>query len=233
MKKKIIILKNILFKIKKLIILKNINISIYNNEIITIIGPNGAGKSTLAKIILGLLLPTKGTLYVKKNIRIGYVPQKFELEYLMPLTVDRFLKTVQTVNKEFHDIIFDLNISHLINKSLYNLSGGELQRCIIARILLSSPNLLILDEPMQGIDIKNQIQLYKLMKNICKNYKCSVLLISHDLNLVMSETNKIICLNQFICCSGKPSKISQDPSFIKLFGNYLECKLDFYIHKHN
>ena len=121
----------------------------------------------------------------------------------------------------------------MLNKSLYDLSGGELQRCIIARVILLSPDLLILDEPMQGIDIKNQIKLYQIIKKVCIKYQCSLLLISHDLNLVMSENNKIICLNKSICCSGKPNEISKKPVFIDLFGNYIDRKLKFFFNKNN
>ncbi|CAL4322469.1 zinc ABC transporter ATP-binding protein ZnuC [Buchnera aphidicola] len=227
-------LKNVFIKFNHRCILSNISLNLIPNQILTLIGPNGAGKSTLVRVILGLLKPNSGKIIKKINIKIGYVPQKLHLNAGLPITVDRFMRlshgtTKLSVKKALHR----LNIIHIKNYQLKKLSGGEMQRMLLARALLKEPELLILDECTQGIDILGQVALYKLINKIRNELKCSVLIVSHDLNLVMATTDKVLCLNQHICCSGTPEIVCKNSEFISLFGEIGIKNFALYRHEHN
>ncbi|MDB6096137.1 MAG: znuC [Francisellaceae bacterium] len=214
------------------LVLDKVSLELLKGQILTIIGPNGAGKSTLLKILLGLLKPTEGRIHLKPNIRIGYMPQKLNLEPLMPLTVERFLKLAKS------SLILDetlqlLSIEHLSKFSVQTLSGGELQRVILARALMNNPELLVLDEPAQGIDVRGQAELYSLIKDISIKKGCGILMVSHDLHIVMSGTDSVICLNQHVCCQGIADDISKHPEFLQLFGIKNTEGLAVYHHHHN
>ncbi len=215
-------------------ILKDINLVISSNEIVTLIGPNGAGKSTLIKILLRLITPSNGLVTHAENLAIGYVPQSLHLSNLIPLTVERFLKLVPNVNEDLIDIYAKkTGIHKKLKNSIHTLSGGELQRTLLTRALLVNPQLLVLDEPVQGVDIKGQAELYKLIKEISKDIGCSVIMVSHDLHIVMAETNRVICLNKHICCHGNANQVSKDPEFTKLFGVDVAESIALYAHRHN
>jgi zinc transport system ATP-binding protein len=214
--------------------LENISFILKKNKIITIVGPNGAGKSTLIQIILKLKNPTFGKIIYSRKKRIGYIPQKFFFNTPFPITVYRFMN----LNKKYQDnyILYNLKMvgaQKLINNYLNNLSRGEMQKILLAYALLNKPEFLVLDEPTQGMDISGQIKLYNLISKIKKHLKCSVLIVSHDLNFVMNKTDKVICLNKHICCSGTPQEISKNKDFIKIFGKLESKKISFYNHKHN
>ena len=217
-------------------ILKNINLQIFDKEIITIIGPNGAGKSTLIRAILGFIKISNGEVIRSSNLKIGYIPQKALFPEHIPIDVITFLSLNNKnnfISQNLHlDINTELNINHLLHKSIHTLSGGELQRVLITKALLNQPNLLILDEPTKSIDINGQAEFYKLCSNLQKKINCAILMASHDLHFVMSEVNYVICLNQHICCHGLPDSITKDQEFIKMFGTNLN-KLAFYNHHHN
>ena len=219
-------------------ILKNISFEIYNKQIITIIGPNGAGKSTLIKTILGFIKPSEGEIIKNPNLKIGYMPQKIFFPEQIPITVIKFLslnnklkihELIITKNTELNN---QLNIEHLLHKSIHKLSGGELQRVLLAKALLGKPNILILDEPTKSIDINGQAEFYKLCSNLQEKLHCAILMASHDLHIVMSDVNSVICLNKHICCSGLPETVSQHKEFIQLFGTNVN-KLAFYSHHHD
>lgn len=200
----------------------------------TLIGPNGAGKTTLVRIVLGLLQPHTGTLYRAPGLRIGYMPQKLFIEPTLPLTVRRFLQLAAPRQKrDVEPLLEEVRIVHLLDQQVSALSGGEMQRVLLARALSQSPQLLVLDEPAQGVDVSGQVELYKLINNIRDSHGCGVLMVSHDLHLVMATTDEVICLNQHICCHGKPEHVSSDPAYLALFGQQQAQTLAVYTHHHN
>ncbi|WP_343182359.1 zinc ABC transporter ATP-binding protein ZnuC [Buchnera aphidicola] len=232
--KKIIEIKKLSFEINKKEILSNVSFTLMENKIITLIGPNGAGKSTLVKILIGLLKPYQGKIISKPNLVIGYVPQKFKFNENFPISVYRFMQLFYKTNKiEIMKNLDRVKAQHLINQPIGTLSGGELQRILLARTLSCSPGLLVLDEPTQGVDISGQIFLYQLLHELKKELKCSILLVSHDLNLVMKKTDEVICLNKHICCSGTPMSITKNCEFVSLFGSHALQELTIYQHEHD
>ncbi len=212
-------------------ILSDINLQLREREILTLIGPNGSGKSSLVRIILGLLTPTKGECRLKKGIRIGYMPQHLQVGSLMPLTVSRFLLLGgKTSQKRVIEALAEVGASRIASAQIHTISGGEMQRTLLARALLREPQLLVLDEPVQGVDVNGQVALYKLIQEIRDRYSCSILMVSHDLHLVMASTDRVICLNHHICCSGTPDIVTKDPAYSKLFGS---SQVALYSHHHD
>jgi len=215
-------------------ILENISLSIEEGQIVTLIGPNGAGKTTLVRIALGLVQPDTGSIYHRDSLRIGYMPQRVHVEPTLPLTVSRFLQLANRKDKALlANTLADLKIAHLQSQQLTAISGGELQRVLLARALLRKPELLILDEPAQGVDLAGQAELYRLISEISVRNGCGVLMISHDLHLVMSSTDEVICLNHHICCHGRPEHVSNDPAYLDLFGANASQNLAVYTHHHD
>lgn len=215
-------------------IIRDINLKIYPNSVITIVGPNGGGKSTLLKVLLKLISPNTGKVTYSNNVRIGYVPQKIQLDQTLPITVAKFLQLKKGITSQEIEKSLDLlSIRHLSESSLHKLSGGEMQRVLLARAILNKPNLLVLDEPTQGVDINGQVELYQLIKTMRETLNCAVLMVSHDLHLVMADTNEVLCVNQHICCAGTPETISNDPEFIHFFGNQFAKNIAVYTHNHN
>ena len=230
--------ENISLNIGERNILHEVSMEILPESVLTIIGPNGAGKSTLLKILLGLQQPSSGSVIRKPKLRIGYVPQKFAIDPLLPLTVERFVRLGKTEKKFTLKEIFDeVAVSHLAKQSMQQLSGGELQRVLLARALLGEPELLVLDEPAQGVDVVGQSKLYQLLAGLKHSRGCSVLLVSHDLHLVMASSDQVLCLNQHVCCSGHPEDVSRHPEYLQLFGNELAGRetdgLAVYTHTHD
>ncbi|BFU61320.1 zinc ABC transporter ATP-binding protein ZnuC [Rodentibacter abscessus] len=227
-------LKNINVVFEQKTALQNINLKIYPNSIITIVGPNGGGKSTLLKTLLKLQPPTSGDVIYNQNVRIGYVPQKIHLDPSLPITVKRFLalkKGVKTT--DILTALEQLSITHLCDNNMQKLSGGEMQRVLLARAILNKPNLLVLDEPTQGVDMTGQAELYHLIHQTQQNLNCAVLMVSHDLHIVMADSKEVLCINQHICCAGTPETLSNDPAFMRLWGNQLAQNVGFYTHHHN
>lgn len=215
-------------------VLSNISLSLHPGRILTLLGPNGAGKSTLVRIVLGLLKPDVGNFTRAPGLRIGYVPQKLHLDPTLPLTVTRFMKlAAQASAVGIRASLARVNASHLANAALQKLSGGEMQRVLLARALLGDPQLLVLDEPTQGVDVNGQVALYDLINQLRQETGCAVLMVSHDLHLVMARTDDVLCLNHHICCSGKPEVVSQHPEFVAMFGPRGAQELALYRHHHN
>lgn len=215
-------------------ILDNIDIQINKNDFITIIGPNGAGKTMLLKCLMGFYKPTSGRIERKEKLKIGYMPQSISIINTMPITVKDFI----TVRKEYDDIslnkvITEVNIGEIVYKQLSVLSGGEMQRVLLARSLLNNPDLLILDEPAQNLDISGQLNFYKLIQEIYSKRDISILMVSHDLHLVMVSTKKVLCLYKHICCSGAPQQIAKDPEFLSMFGKDMANMMSIYQHSHD
>lgn len=215
-------------------LLKRVSLKVDPGEIVTLIGPNGAGKTTLVRIILGLLKADTGTVSLRPDLRVGYMPQQLSLSENMPLTVARFLSLgVHRGNREFKEIVDRLAIDRFMRQPMQRLSGGERQRVLLARALIRQPDLLVLDEPVQGVDVTGQASLYTLITEIRNRYGCGVLMISHDLHLVMATTDQVLCLNQHVCCSGHPESVSQHPAYLELFGTPASSKLAIYTHHHD
>ena len=183
---------------------------------------------------MGTFRPDKGEIEKKNNLSIGYIPQNFNPDNSMPISVKRFLMLKKKFTiEELQSISEETNISNVLSKNLANLSGGELQRVLLARSLLGNPELLILDEPAQNLDIKNQLNFYNLLNQIYQRRDISILMVSHDLHMVMASTKKVICLYHHICCSGEPQAVAKDPEFISLFGNDMAKMMSVYQHTHD
>ena len=213
-------------------VLSNVSLELKPEEIVTLIGPNGAGKTTLVRVVLGLQKPDSGQRTIKRGLRIGYMPQKLYVDNTMPLTVKRFLSLTNQPLSDVKNALGRTGVEHVINSPVQSLSGGELQRTLLARALLHKPHLLVLDEPVQGVDVNGQKELYKLITELRNEQGCSVLMVSHDLHLVMASTDKVVCLNHHICCSGSPLQVRQDPAYLKLFGRESD-ELAIYTHHHD
>lgn len=222
--------KNISLELGQLSILEDISIDIKRGQITTLIGTNGSGKTSLLKIFLGLTKPSYGQIERKPNLSIGYMPQRLMLNELLPMRVYDFLSLAHLGNKQkINQWLSRLEIVDLEKQSLHNLSGGQWQRVLLIRALLNNPDVLFLDEPMQGIDLTGQKALYNLIPTLRDELNCAVMMVSHDLHLVMAQTDEVICLDKRICCSGAPSKIQQHPAYLSLFGQEYAA----YIHHHN
>ena len=232
--------KKILLKVDNVGVLKNdkwlvrgVSLEVKQGEIVTLIGPNGSGKSTTAKIALGIYKKIDGKVQ-KFTDKIGYVPQKISIDWTLPIRVIDFMLLTEKLTNDQINVALNLTgVDHLKNKSLSNLSGGEFQRVLIARAIAKKPDLLVLDEPVQGVDFKGEIALYELIKKISEKMKCGILLISHDLHVVMSATDFVICLNGHVCCSGTPQKVIKDNKYKELFGDRASNILSLYEHKHD
>ena len=232
--------ENILVKMSNAGILKNdkwlvkdVSLEIHKGKIVTIIGPNGSGKSTTAKIALGLFKKINGHVDRYTN-KISYVPQKVLIDWTLPLRVIDFMTLTQDLKSD--EIKYSLNLTgveHLMSRNVRELSGGEFQRVLLARAIAKKPELLVLDEPVQGVDFNGEIDLYNIIKNISANLNCGILLVSHDLHFVMSATDHVVCLNGHICCSGKPSSVIKDKAYIELFGEHRSKTLTYYQHDHD
>ena len=214
-------------------VLENVQLTVNAGEIVTLIGPNGAGKTTLVRAVLGLLKPDSGSVWRKPRLRIGYMPQKLTVDPTMPLSVLRFLRLVPGVDRHTAlAALAEVGAEQVIDSPLQNISGGELQRVLLARALLREPELLVLDEPVQGVDVAGQAELYRLITQLRDRHGCGVLMVSHDLHLVMSTTDQVVCLNRHVCCSGHPEQVSGDPAFVELFGQDAQS-LAIYHHHHD
>lgn len=225
-------------------ILDKVSLSIHRGEIVTLIGPNGAGKTSLVRVVLGLQAASSGSLTRQAGLTIGYMPQKLHIEPSLPLTVQRFLQLALSYRLRKSDqyrqeqaaIVDSLRltgIEALLHSPMHTLSGGETQRVLLARALLRNPALLVLDEPVQGVDVAGQSKLYQLIADIRDQRGCGVLMVSHDLHLVMAATDTVICLNQHVCCHGHPSSVTGHPAYLELFGHSVNTGMAVYTHNHD
>jgi zinc transport system ATP-binding protein len=214
-------------------VLDDIHLCVQPGEIVTLIGPNGAGKTTLVRAVLGLLKPDSGSVWRKPRLRIGYMPQKLHVDPTLPLSVLRFLRLVPGVDRaRAQAALEEVGAAQTIDSPIQTVSGGEMQRVLLARALLREPELLVLDEPVQGVDVAGQADLYALITRLRERHGCGVLMVSHDLHLVMSTTDQVVCLNRHVCCSGHPEQVSGDPAFVELFGSHAPS-LAIYHHHHD
>ena len=232
-KKILLKVENASFYLNDKALIKEVSLQVKQGEIVTLIGPNGSGKSTTAKIALGIYKKIEGRVR-RFTERIGYVPQKVSVDWTLPIRVIDFMSLTENLKNDQINVALNLTgVDHLKNKSLSNLSGGEFQRVLIARAIAKKPELLVLDEPVQGVDFKGEIALYELIKKISEKLNCGILLISHDLHVVMSATDFVICLNGHVCCSGKPHKVVKDEKYKELFGDRASNILSLYEHDHD
>lgn len=215
-------------------ILDAIDLDVSPGEIVTLIGPNGAGKTTLVKILLGIETPDRGTIKRRPGKRIGYVPQRFEVDATIPMTVEAFLSLGGTASAaEVKAALVEAGAERAARSQLSRLSGGETQRVLIARALLRKPDLLILDEPARGVDFTGEAELYKLLARLRDTHGLGILLVSHDLHVVMANSDRVICLNGHVCCSGKPEHVSQHAAYARIFGPQGADALGVYRHHHD
>jgi len=215
-------------------VLDHIDLTVSSGEIVSLIGPNGAGKTTLVRAVAGLIDPSRGTLWRRPDLRIGYVPQRLSIDRVLPLTVRRFLSLAgRSKPAEIASALTEVEAAESIEHAIHDLSGGEFQRVMLARALLRKPHLLLLDEPLQGVDLGGQLALYDLIGRLRHRHAMGVLLVSHDLHIVMAATDRVVCLNHHVCCSGAPESVQQHPEYVALFGPEAARRLAVYAHDHD
>lgn len=215
-------------------LVRDVDLDVQRGEIVTLIGPNGSGKSTTARMALGIVAPSEGTAKRAVNLRVGYVPQKVAVDWTLPLTVDRFMTLTNPLSRAQKEAALEsTGIAHMAKAEVRNLSGGEFQRALLARAIARKPDLLVLDEPVQGVDFSGEIALYELIAGIRDDMHCGILLISHDLHVVMAATDRVICLNGHVCCHGTPQAVAESAEYKQLFGARGAAQLAVYSHQHD
>jgi zinc transport system ATP-binding protein len=215
-------------------VLDRVDLAVRRGEVVTLVGLNGSGKSTLVKALLGLTAATAGAVWRKPGLRVGYTPQALALDSVLPLTVARFLTLGAAASPaRVEEVLAEVGVATLAGRQMAKVSGGELHRVMLARALLREPDLLALDEPMSGVDLAGQSELYRLIAAIQARYRCGVLLVSHDLHLVMAGTDNVVCLNHHVCCTGRPQAVVRDPAFAATFGPAVAQALAIYAHAHD
>jgi zinc transport system ATP-binding protein len=215
-------------------VLDGVSIAVHPSEIVTLIGPNGAGKTTLARILLGLVTPSGGTVSRREGLRVGYVPQRCTSDWIIPLSVRRFMSLTQSVSRaRALECLGETGATHLIDAQMGELSGGEFQRVALARALARDPHLLVLDEPAQAVDFAGAARLYELIAAIRARHGCGILLISHDLQVVLGASDRVVCLNRHICCEGVPAAVAGHPEYVRLFGPEAARSFGLYEHRHD
>lgn len=215
-------------------LVRGVDLAVRRGEIVTLVGPNGSGKSTTAKTAIGVLKPDEGAVERARGLKVGYVPQKVSVDWTLPLTVDRLMQLTSPLSADvMMEALEAVGIGHLVNAEVQALSGGEFQRALLARALARKPDLLVLDEPVQGVDFSGEIALYQLIRALRDRTGCGILLISHDLHVVMAQTDMVVCLNGHVCCRGTPESVVKSPEYTRLFGSRAGETLAIYRHHHD
>lgn len=215
-------------------VLAHVDLTVHPGEIVTIVGPNGSGKSTLLRAIVGAIKPSAGRVQKRTGLKIGYVPQKLALDTTLPITARRFLDLPKPVSD--HDAIEALGqtgATSLAQRQLSDLSGGQLQRVLLARALIGGPDLLMLDEATQGLDQQGSADFYRLIEDVRRKFGCTILMVSHELHVVMAASDRVICLNGHVCCHGSPEHVASAPEYRALFGSGTKGALALYRHEHD
>lgn len=232
MKETLLKLDHVWVRLSGRTILETVSLTLDRSEIVTVIGPNGAGKSTLVNVALGLIKPTRGTVQRNPGLRIGYMPQRLQIDSSLPLSTLRFLQLGGAGREAVSAALVEVEMAGMETRPLQALSGGELQRVLLARALLRKPDILVLDEPVQGVDLAGQVAMYDLIGELRQRHRCGVLMVSHDLHWVMAKTDHVVCLNQHVCCQGHPEHVGNDPAYRALFGDNAH-NIAPYHHHHN
>lgn len=215
-------------------VLRDVSLSIHAGEIVTIVGPNGSGKSSLLRAIIGAIKPVQGEIDVKPGLRIGYVPQRLHIDQTLPITVDRFLRLTERVSRAACNAALEAaGVPDLLHRQMTRLSGGQFQRVLLARALINQPNVLFLDEATQGLDQPGCAAFYRQIEAVRADTGCAVLMISHDLHVVMSASDRVVCLNGHVCCQGTPAVVASAPEYRALFGAGTGGALALYRHEHD
>lgn len=214
--------------------LRDVDFAIESGEIVTIVGPNGSGKSTLLRTIIGALAPTSRRVWRREGLRLGYVPQRLHLDPTLPMTVKRFLDLPHKAGKvQVNGSLEQAGVPELADRQMTGLSGGQFQRVLLARALLERPELLILDEATQGLDQPGSADLYRQVEDLRHRFGCAVLMVSHDLHVIMSASDRVICLNGHVCCEGEPEHVASAPEYRVLFGEDTKGAMALYRHHHS
>ena len=230
----LITVENLSVKYGTNFVLKKINLEIKSGEIVTIVGPNGSGKTSLIKAIIGAVQPADGKINLKSNLKIGYIPQRLNFDTTLPITVKRFMTLTEKVDKNTYiSALETAGVPQILKSQMSSLSGGQFQRVLLARALIGAPEILILDEATQGLDQPGSAAFYRQIEQLRQNTGCAVLMISHDLHVVMSTSDRVVCLNGHVCCEGTPSAVVSTPEYQELFGAGTEGALALYRHDHD
>ncbi|MEM6385362.1 MAG: metal ABC transporter ATP-binding protein [Pseudomonadota bacterium] len=215
-------------------VLSHVDLSIEAGEIVTIVGPNGSGKTSLFRAVIGAVQPSTGKITRKQSLRIGYVPQKLHIDPTLPITVERFLRLASDADVNSCDSALEkAGVPDLLKRQMSDLSGGQFQRILLARALLGTPHLLLLDEATQGLDQQGSAGFYKQIEEVRNETGCAVLMISHELHVVMSASDRVVCLNGHVCCAGTPAIVASAPEYRALFGSGTGGALALYRHEHD
>ncbi|WP_081910313.1 metal ABC transporter ATP-binding protein [Thermopetrobacter sp. TC1] len=215
-------------------LIRHVTFSVHRGELVTIIGPNGGGKTTTVRAALGVITPVEGRRILKPDVVIAYVPQRFHVDPSLPLTVDRLLSlAASSTRRQRRKALESTGVHGCLDKPVQSLSGGELQRVLIARALLRKPDLLILDEPVQGVDFAGEAELYALIARLREELNCGILMVSHDLHMVMAGTDHVVCINRHVCCEGKPAEVTGSEAWVQVFGTAVSPLQAPYVHRHD
>ncbi|MDX5361283.1 MAG: ATP-binding cassette domain-containing protein [Alphaproteobacteria bacterium] len=215
-------------------LVRHVDLEVAEREIVTLIGPNGGGKTTVVRTLLGLEKRTEGEIVRAPGLTVGYVPQRFTVPRTLPLPVHRLMTlTVRASRADVVAALEETGVAQLVDAPAHTLSGGELQRVLLARALIARPQLMVLDEPVQGVDFAGEAALYDLIGEIRDRHGCGILLVSHDLHVVMAATDRVVCLNGHVCCTGAPRTVSRDKEFLRLFGPKAAGTYALYAHAHD
>lgn len=215
-------------------VLRNVALTLEPGEIVTIVGPNGSGKTSLLRAIIGAAAPASGEVRLKPGLKIGYVPQRLHIDQTLPITVERFMKLTDRVTRASCKAALEAaGVPDLLKRQMSQLSGGQFQRVLLARALINRPDVLLLDEATQGLDQPGSAAFYRQIEAVRNDTGCAVLMISHDLHVVMSASDRVICLNGHVCCEGAPAVVASAPEYRALFGAGTGGALALYRHEHD
>ncbi|SLN53215.1 metal ABC transporter ATP-binding protein [Ruegeria meonggei] len=215
-------------------VLLHVDMVIEPGEIVTIVGPNGSGKTSLLRAVIGATKPVAGRVVQKPGLKIGYVPQKLHIDPTLPITVERFMRLTNQVSRQrCVDALDSAGVPDLLKRQMSQLSGGQFQRVLLARALINQPDILLLDEATQGLDQRGSAAFYQQIETVRRETGCAILMISHELHVVMSASDRVICLNGHVCCEGSPAVVASAPEYRALFGTGTGGALALYQHHHD
>ncbi|MES0827789.1 metal ABC transporter ATP-binding protein [Ruegeria sp. SCP11] len=216
------------------IVLRHVDMTIESGEIVTIVGPNGSGKTSLLRAIIGATKPSVGQVSLKPGLKIGYVPQKLHIDPTLPISVERFMRLTNRVSRnQCAEALKTAGVPDLLKRQMSQLSGGQFQRVLLARALINRPGVLLLDEATQGLDQPGSAAFYRQIEDVRRETGCAILMISHELHVVMSASDRVICLNGHVCCEGSPAVVASAPEYRALFGTGTGGALALYRHDHD